>query len=219
MIKVLIVDDQLILKESLKYIIEQDNDIEVVGCAENGKAALQMCDKFLPDVVLMDIMMPVCDGVEGTKLIKRKHSSIKVIILTTFSDDANISKALENGADGYILKEITPEELVMAIKNVAKGFGIIHKKTYNAIVRQLNSANNEPEHIIKEEKTKANIELTDREIVIIRSIVEGKSNREIAAELYLTEGRVKNIITEILAKLKLKDRIQLVVYAVKNNLV
>lgn len=215
MIKVVIVDDQVILRESLKFIVEQDSEIEVAGCAGNGREALKLCDQLLPNIVLMDIMMPGCDGVEGTRLIKEKYSSIKVLILTTFNDDENIKKALKNGADGYILKDIKPDELILAVKSVAKGLGIIHRDAMNSVVKQIDSNNDIQEH----KDAVMDVDLTEREISIIKLIVDGSSNREIALTLYLTEGSVKNIITGILAKLKLKDRTQLAVYAVKNNII
>ncbi|MCX7708591.1 MAG: response regulator transcription factor [Clostridia bacterium] len=215
MIKVVIADDQVILRESLKFIVEQDPEIEVVGCAGNGREALKQCDQLIPNIVLMDIMMPGCDGVEGTRLIKEKYSSIKVLILTTFNDDENISKALKNGADGYILKDIKPEELILAIKSVARGLGIIHKNAMSSVVKQFNSN----QETGTQKDLNINVELTEREIGIIKLIVDGNNNKEIASELFLTEGSVKNIITGILAKLKLKDRTQLAVFAVKNNLV
>lgn len=215
MIKVIIVDDQVILRESLKFIIEQDNDIEIVGCTGNGKDALDMCDELLPDIVLMDLIMPVCDGVKGTKLIKAKHSQIKVIILTTYSDDENVSRALKNGADGYILKDIKPTDLVTAIKSTVKGLGVIHQNAFSSIVRQFNISS-KPGNVREPSQY---IDLTDRELSVIQLIVDGKGNKEIALDLYLTEGSIKNIVSGILSKLKLKDRTQLAVFAVKNNLV
>ena len=212
MIKVLIVDDQVILRDSLKFMIEQDEEIEVTGTAGNGREALLACDKSMPHVVLMDIMMPGCDGVEGTKLIKEKYSSVKIVILTTFNDDENVAKALDNGADGYLLKDIKPDEIILAIKSVHKGLNILNKNTFSNITNKIKPA--------KIDFDKNNeISFTDREITIIREIVEGKSNREIASKLFLTEGTVKNIITGILSKKNFKDRTQLAVFAVKNNIV
>lgn len=214
MINVLLVDDQVILRESLKFIIEQDSDIKVVGCCGNGRDALKMCDELLPDIVLMDIMMPGCDGVEGTKLIKSKYSSIKVLILTTFNDQENISKALKNGADGYILKDLKPDELILAIKSTSKGMGVFHQNAVDTFVNRMNSS----EPAAKQQPT-VEVDLTERELSIVQLIVDGKNNREIAAVLFISEGTVKNIITGILDKLGFKDRTQLAVFAVKNKLV
>lgn len=215
MIKVVIADDQLILRESLKFIIEQDNEIEVLGCAGNGYEALSQCEQLVPDIVLMDIMMPECNGIEGTRLIKEKFKdAIKVLVLTTFNDDENISKSINYGADGFILKDILPAELVLAIKSAAHGFGIFHQSAVKTVVgiNKLMSDTNQCS-----EKSDV-IALTDREKSIIRLIVDGKSNKEIALELCITEGTVKNVMTVILEKLKLRDRTQLAVYAIKNNL-
>lgn len=214
MIKVLIVDDQLILRESLKFIIEQDSDIKVVGCACNGLEAVEFCKKNPPDVILMDIKMPVCDGIEGTKLIKSQFETVKIMVLTTFNDDENISKALKNGADGYILKDIMPDELILAIRSINKGLNIIHKNALNSVVRQFNANDT-----VELQARSIKVDLTDREISIVELIVDGKSNKEIAAVLFITEGTVKNIITGILEKLELKDRTQLAVFAVRNKLV
>lgn len=216
MIKVLIVDDQVILRESLKFIVEQDPEINVVGLAGNGKEALEHCKELVPDVVLMDIMMPVCNGVEGTKLIKSQFRSIRVIILTTFNDDENISKAIKNGADGYVLKDIKPDELILAVKSVAKGFSIMHHTAMDSVAKQIDHESDANHH---KQELKLDVNLTDRELSIIELIVDGKSNKEIAAKIFITEGSVKNIITNILEKLNLKDRTQLAVFAVKNNIV
>lgn len=214
-IKVLIVDDHVMLRESIKFVIEQDKDIEVVGCAGNGMEALALCEQFSPDLVLMDIVMPVCDGIEGTRLIKKKYRHIRVIILTTFDDDENIAKAMQNGAEGYILKDLEPAELIAIIKNTMRGLRVIHQNVFNAIIKQIAPSN---PRLPMAGETKPGIKLTDKEKTIINLVVKGKSNREIADIIALSEGRVKNIITEILAKFDLEDRTQLAVYAVRNNL-
>ncbi|TYQ15232.1 UNVERIFIED_CONTAM: LuxR family two component transcriptional regulator [Acetivibrio alkalicellulosi] len=215
MINVLLVDDQVILRESLKFIIEQDEDINVIGLAGNGNEALKLCEKLKPDVVLMDIMMPECNGVEGTKLIKSKFNTIKVIILTTFNDEENISKALKNGADGYVLKDLSPDELIMAVKSVSKGFSIMHHSALNTLTCKKEASQSSKPTV----SPKIDVNLTDRELTIISLIVDGKSNKEIAETMFITEGTVKNTISHILDKLSLKDRTQLAVFAVKNNIV
>jgi DNA-binding NarL/FixJ family response regulator len=215
MIKVILVDDQLIIREGIKIILEQDKEIEVVGCAENGKAALKLCERLSPEVVLMDVVMPECDGVEGTRLIKEKFSKTKVVMLTTFNDDEKILNALNYGADGYILKDIKPEDLILTVKSAAAGLSIMHKDTYKSVVRKVNSQNK----ISIIENNDLNVELTNRELSIIRLIVDGKSNIEIARTVHLTEGSVRNAVSVILKKLNLKDRTQLGVFAVKNDLV
>lgn len=214
MIRVVIADDQVILRESLKFIIEQDPGIKVVGCAGNGSEALELCDTHKPDIVLMDIIMPGCDGIEGTKQIKARYSDlIKVIILTTFNEDEKVSRALANGADGYILKDVLPEELVTAIKSTARGFGIFDQSAVKTVMKKAEMLTS-----LTYEKNGLHSDLTERERKIIKMIVAGKTNREIALELNFTEGTVKNIITGILNELKLRDRTQLAVFAIRNNL-
>jgi DNA-binding NarL/FixJ family response regulator len=215
MIKVIIADDQLLLTESFKSIIERDPDIKVTGCAENGLEAFKLCEVSVPDLVLMDIKMPGYNGIEGTRMIKEKYPQIKVLILTTFEDDKNVYEALKNGADGYILKEITPEELIQSIKNTVRGFGIFSKTPFSLITRQF-SANSE------KEEPPVNISafnLKDRDVEILRLIADGLTNKDIASKLCLSLGRTKNIISEIMAKLELEDRNQLASFAFKNKLI
>lgn len=215
MIKVVLVDDQTLIREGVKKILEQDESIKVVGSAENVKVALKLCEKFLPDVVLMDVEMPICDGVEGTKLIKRKFSNTKVVMLTVFNDDERIQNALNYGADGYLLKDIDQEKLILAIKGIASGLGVLHKDTYNNVAKKVNSRTK----ISIIESKELGVDLTNRELSVIRLIVDGKTNSDIALTIHLTEGSVRNIISGILKKLNLKDRTQLGILAVKNDIV
>jgi DNA-binding NarL/FixJ family response regulator len=214
-IKVLIVDDQSIIRDGLKFIIERDPEIKVAGCAGNGQEALELCGRLLPDIILMDIVMPVCDGIEAMKLIKRKYPSIKVIILTTFFDESNISLALTNGADGYVLKDVESEELMFAIKGTLKGLRVFHENVLGAVIKQTQIEDEIP--LIKNRL--GNLELTDKENEILKLIVFGKSNKEIATSLKVSEGGIRNSISVMLTKLKLKDRTQLAVFAIKNGLV
>jgi DNA-binding NarL/FixJ family response regulator len=138
-----------------------------------------------------------------------------VLILTTFNDEENIANALKNGADGYVLKDVRPEELILAIKSVASGLGIIHRDAFNTVVKQFSTSSEN--NAVK--ACSVQVDLTEREKDIIRLIVDGKDNKEIASTLFIAEGSVKNVITGILSKLKLKDRTQLAVFAIKNNLV
>lgn len=214
MIKVVLADDQRILNESLKVIIEQDQEIEVVGLAENGDEALKLCDETSPDLVLMDLKMPECDGVKSTGLIKKYHPQTKVLILTTFNDEQSVNQALKQGADGYILKNIKPFELREAIKSTVRGLNVIKEDVFSTLVRQLD-AGFSPECRVT---GGLNIELTEKEIQIIRQIVQGRSNKEIASGMALSEARIKSILSDIFIKLKIEDRLQLAVFAVKNQL-
>lgn len=216
MIRILIAEDERLLRESLKCIIETDAEIKVAGCAKDGAEAFRLSKELAPDVVLMDVRMPECDGVEGTRLIKRFDGNIKVVMLTTFGDEESISKAVESGADGYVLKDVTPEELKNVIKNAAHGFLVFSGKAGSTLRRGFNLQDRSAKD---EQKQDVSALLKENELEILRWIAEGKSNREIAEKVFLSEGRVKNIISEILAKLGLKDRYQLLSFAYRNNLV
>ncbi len=217
-IRVVLAGGQLIIREGIKKILEQDKEIKVVGCAENGKTAYKLCEQLLPDVVIMDIVMPVCDGFEGTRLIKTKRSVIKVIILATlaaFIDDKKIMRTLNCGADGYILKDIKPEDLILTIKSAYAGLSIMDKDTYKLIMKRFNTYTDTS--IVENAGLK--VDLSSRELSIIRLIADGNCNSEIADNICLTEGSVRNAISVILRKLNLKDRTQLAVFAVKNDIV
>ncbi len=211
MIKVLLVDDAKLFREAIKNVLDHDDDIDVVACASNGSEAMALCDKHLPDLVLMDIIMPIENGVESTKHIKEKYNWIKVIMLTSSVDDETIRSALKNGADGYVLKDVNPNELILSIKSVMSGLSIIDKNIYKMVTEQMKM--NTPDVELPD------VDLTEKELEIIKLIADGKNNKEIAADLFLAPGRVKNIITGILQKLQLKDRTQIAVFAVKKGLV
>ncbi|GAA0182498.1 response regulator transcription factor [Clostridium sediminicola] len=208
-IKVLVVDDDIIVCESMKIILSLDKDIDVVGTCSNGDDAFSFCQNNNVDVVLMDIRMPICNGVVGTKKIKDAFSKIKVIILTTFNEDEYIIKALKNGASGYLLKTVSPDKLIDDIKIVYKGNMLIDENAANTVTKMLS----EEEENIQFEK----YNLTESEINIIKLISEGFSNKEISEKLYLTEGTVKNKISKILLKLRLRDRTQIAIFYLKNG--
>lgn len=217
--KLLIADDHKLLRESLKYIIENNTDYEIVGYAKNGEEAFELCKKLMPDMVIMDIAMPVLDGIEATKKIKEKFPGIKVLMLTASYDGFDFSVALQNGADGYILKDVGTEELILSIQSTARGLGIIQKEFLNSLIPAEKNSEKKPafKNIIEVEGTE--IRITERQRKIIEMIVEGYDNKEISTALYIAEGTVKNNISEIISKLKLRDRTQLAVFAIKNNLV
>lgn len=217
MIRIVIADNDNLIREGLKLIVEQDKEIEVVGCASNGFEAYELCSKLLPDLVLMDFSMPECDGIEGTKLIKAKYD-IKVLILTISFEQDTVSKALNSGADGYTLKDIKPIELVQLIKSTVGGLQVIHKNVFNKMMRQDMKYIDIPLENVKENGTSI-IHLTNREKSVLNLVICGKSNKEIAANLMLSEGRVRNIITSMFKKFGLEDRTQLAIYAFKNNIV
>ncbi|MDR3601539.1 MAG: response regulator transcription factor [Desulfosporosinus sp.] len=219
MVKILIADDQKLLRESFKSIIENNSDIRVVACAANGREAYELCGKFNPDVVLMDISMPVCCGTEATKLIKSNYPHIKVLILTASADQLDVAQAINNGANGYILKNVGTEELILSIKSTYYGLQIIHMDVFKSA--SFSQQLNKPKDFNSTKVTVDDIEIiiTDRELGILQMIVDGKDNKEIGSSLFIAEGTVKNTITTIISKLQLKDRTQLAVYAIRNSLV
>ena len=215
MIKLLLADDQDILTEGLKLLLGAEEDIEIVGTANNGKKAYDLCRIRKPDLVLMDIQMPEVNGVEATAMIKKDFPQIKIIVLTTFNDDEYIFDALKNGASGYMLKDASPMEILEAVRTVYNGGALIQSEVAVKVIDQFSqlAKDTRDKHI----DPKAGL-LTDREIEICRLIAEGKSNKEIADELYLSQGTVKNHITKMLLKLELRDRTQLAIFTIKNNL-
>ncbi len=212
MVKVIIVKDMDILRESLKYMIESDSEMEVVGLACNGQEAYELCKEHHPDIVLMDIKMPGCDGFEGTKLIKSSFPNIKVLILTTFEDEKSVFDAISCGVDGYITKDILPHQLQQSIKSVILGLGIVKRNIMSSVVKNSDSNTQKDMDIDA-------LNLTDKEKTLIRLVVEGKSYRDMGKETCLSEGYIRNMVSDIIIKLKLKDRVQLAVFAVKNKIV
>lgn len=209
MIKVLIADDIQILRQGLKAILEQDGEIEVTGLAADGREAWQMCRKLLPDVVLMDMRMPEYDGSYGITRIKADFPDIKVLVLTTFDDRETVDAAVGSGADGYILKEMEDGKVIQSVKAVCAGIQVFGQSVFEGMRHQI---------VQPPRGTDQARDLTPRERDIMRLVAQGMDNKEIAAELFLAEGTVRNNISRLLEKLKLKDRTQLAVFAVKNNL-
>lgn len=200
-IKIIIADDSDFVREGMKVILSVDEDFCVLGCAKDGKEAFELALEYLPDVVLMDIQMPVMDGIEATKeIVKRKLG--KVLILTTFDEDELVEQAIKNGAAGYIVKNHTPEQLKQMIKSVYHGINVLDEQIFSKF---------------KEISIKANVNFdeslfTARELDIVKAIAEGLSNREIAQKLFISEGTVKNHISTILEKGNLAHRTQVAVY-------
>lgn len=218
-IKVLIADDVMILRQGLKAVLEQDEQIEVVALAENGREAWEKCRVYEPDVVLMDMRMPEYDGAYGIQNIKEKMNHIRVLVLTTFDDEETIEKAVESGADGYILKEMEDENVIASVKSVFAGMSIFGGEVYRTMREQMKNGQGHygkrnGSSLAEEEAA----DFTDRERDILRLVAQGYDNKEIAASLYLAEGTVRNQISRLLDKLSLKDRTQLAVYAVKRGL-
>lgn len=210
-IKVLIVDDEKLIREGLRLMLSTFPELEVVGVAQDGYEGLEKCKELSVDVVLMDIRMKRCDGVQGTKLIKEQFTKIKILILTTFKDSEYIRDAFSYGAYGYLLKDSSPEVIYEAIKSTFNGSVVINHEMAEKII------NKSIEEKIAFDNSKYS--LNEKEIKIIENIAKGLTNKEIANELFLSEGTIKNNITNILGKLDLRDRTQIAIFAFKNKIV
>lgn len=210
MIRVVIADDQVLLRKSIGHIISVDDNIEVVATVGNGKEALEACKQYKPDIVLMDIEMPVMNGLAATGQLKQLYPDTKVIILTTFESKDNIMEAFLMEADGYIVKDVGWEELVATINCVMFGLTVIHESVRKVVIDKFRKATTSS--IAFEDV------LSQEEIEIIRLIVVGESNKEIGTQLSYSEGTVKNKVSKIYEKLNIKDRLQLTLYAVQHSI-
>ncbi|MBA2874830.1 response regulator transcription factor [Thermaerobacillus caldiproteolyticus] len=210
MIHILLVEDQALVRQGLKMMIEQDEQLQVIAEAEHGLEALQKMEKHMIDLVIMDIRMPVMNGLEATRKIKEQWPNVKILILTTFNDDEYAVQALKDGANGFLLKTAEQQKLIQAIYSCMRGGMAIHEDVAAKMLPRLLEKS-------KQAPT-TNIPLTPRELAITKLVGEGKTNKEIAAVLHLSVGTVKNHITQILQKLDLRDRTQLAIYAVKHDI-
>lgn len=218
MIKAAIVEDQKILRKSLKIVIENISDIEIVGTAENGEEAIALCERENLDVLLMDIQMPVMDGVKATEEIKKRWPNIKVIILTTFQDVTYVLNALNAGAEGYILKAVDPEFLVQGIKMVYHGGSLIPQQLAKEVFGQIQSNNNT--HLDQElESMNHPYDLNQQEIKVLKCLTQGLSNKEISEKMFLSMGTVKNYVSTIYSKLNVKNRSSAIIKAMEESLI
>lgn len=213
MIRVLVVDDQTIMREGLVTILQLENNLEVVGTATNGLEAFELAEQHRPDVVVMDIYMPKVDGVEGTRLIKQKYPAIKVLILTTFNDNALLLRAMDEGASGYLLKEMPAESIISAIMTVATGGVVLQPVISQQLVHELKKAktttNQQDMELLRYKK------LTDREQEVLQLLGLGCNNREIADRLFISEGTAKLHVSNIISKMDFRDRTQAAIFAVR----
>jgi DNA-binding NarL/FixJ family response regulator len=204
-VRVLLVDDQALFREALATLLGVHEGVEVVGEAGDGDEALRKAAELAPDVVLMDLRMPVLDGIGATRRMRVEHPQVRVIALTTFDDDEDVFAALRAGAVGYLLKDVSSARLVEAVHAAARGESVLQPSVAAKVVArfaQLPDAAQEPR------PQPLVVPLSDRELGVLRLLADGLSNREIAAELFLAEGTVKNHVTNVLAKLGARDRTQ-----------
>ncbi|HEY8340585.1 MAG TPA: response regulator transcription factor [Egibacteraceae bacterium] len=204
-VRVLVVDDQDLFREALATLLAVREEVEVVGEARDGREALRMIAETRPDVVLMDLHMPVLDGVAATRRLRVEHPEVQVIALTTFDDDEDVFAALRAGAVGYLLKDVASGRLVEALQAAARGESVLEPSVAAKVVARVAQLDDpeappQPQPLV--------VPLTERELDVLRLLAEGRSNREIAAELFLAEGTVKNHVTNVLVKLEARDRTQ-----------
>lgn len=209
-IKVLVVDDHAMVRKGMVALLNQYDDIRVIGEAANGAKAVEQVDKLDPDVILMDLAMPVMDGIESIKLIISSHPGQRIIVLTSYSGDDKLFPAIKAGALGYLVKDAQPEELVEAIRNVNSGEPSLDPAVAWRILRGMTGA---------EAPQRSADELSEREIEVLRLLSLGKTDQEIAKQLVLTDVTIRTHISRILSKLGLKNRVQAALYGIRSGLV
>jgi len=209
-IRILIADDHHVVRRGLVFFLKTQKGLDIVGEAANGKEAVELAKSLKPDMILMDLVMPEMDGIEATRIIKQACPQIKIMMLTSFSDQDHVIPALEAGASGFQLKDIQPDELVISIKKVMSGENQLHPQATSQLLANLSNKNHANKNPIES--------LTNREMDVLKEIAKGKSNKEIAAALFITEKTVKTHVSNLLAKLELADRTQAALYAVKHKL-
>lgn len=210
MIRIMLVDDHKMVREGLKIYLATEEDIQVVGEAENGAAAAELAASLKPDVILMDLMMPGVDGVEGTRRCLASSPQSRIIVLTSMPDDDQVVPAIKAGALSYILKDVSADELAQAIRSAAAGKPTLHPM---AAARMMQELNGPP-------KAKTGLdEISPRELEVLQLIARGHSNKEIGEKLFIGERTVKTHVSHLLEKLQLQDRTQLAIYAVQNKVV
>lgn len=207
-IRLILADDHHIVRKGLVLFLGTHKDLEIIGEAENGLIAIELAKTLNPDIILMDLSMPILDGIEATKAILAENPEAKIMILTSFSDKDHVIPALEAGASGYQFKDSDPDQLVSAIRSLYQGEKQLDPKVTSSLLTYLQG---QKEHSPIQE-------LTKREKEVLKEITLGKSNKEIAAALFITEKTVKTHISNILSKLCLQDRTQAALYAVRNGL-
>ena len=208
-IKILLADDQSLIRDGLKTVLELEKDLEVTGTARNGNEAVRMTEIMKPDVLLLDIRMPEMDGVECIKTVKKHHPEVKVIMLTTFNDDEYIVEALANGASGYILKDIELDKLIEAIHDAVEGKLIIYPEVAAKLAEGLSKL---PSRKKEAEDSGWDCGFTEREREIACMMVQGFTNRQISSALYMSDGTVRNYISNIYSKIGIADRTQAVLF-------
>lgn len=212
-LKVLLVDDQVLFRKGVRALLEAEQDMEIVSEASNGNEAVDKVKAFRPDVVLMDIHMPECDGIQATRTIKAEHPDVKVVILTVSDDDDDLFEAIKTGAEGYLLKNLRPEELTQMLRSVMENEAPVSPAIASKLLGEFRRRPHD------ERGQSSGPELTSREREVLQLVAEGMSNAEIGLKLCVVEGTVKNHLHNILEKLHLQNRVQAAAYAMRSGIV
>lgn len=209
--KVIICDDQAIIRDGLEMLLKLEKDIEVVGQAPDGAEAVELVKKVQPDLVLMDLKMPGLNGIEATRQIRAAYPQIKVLVLTTYDDDEWVFDAIRAGASGYLLKDTPREEVIKAVRGTVAGKSFIDPAVAGKLLQQVAGQQTQPASLLTDK-------LTEREVDVLRLIARGFTNADIAERLHLSEGTVRNHVSAIFAKLEVADRTQAAVIAIQHGL-
>jgi len=209
--KVVICDDQATIREGLQMLLTLEKDIRVVGLAEDGWEAVELTEKQRPDLVLMDLKMPGMNGIEATRQIRTKYPAVKVLVLTTYDDDEWVFDAVRAGASGYLLKDTPREELIRAVKETVLGKSFVDPAVAGKLLDRVSERQTQPATLITDK-------LTDREVDVLRLLARGLNNTEIAKQLFLSEGTVRNYVSAVFSKLEVSDRTQAAVIAIQHGL-
>jgi len=212
MLRVMIADDQTLMRDGLQTILQLEDDIEVVAAAENGEEACRLAQQHRPDIVLMDIRMPVMNGIEAVKRIRETVPDTKVLVLTTFDEDDYILEALMNGAVGFLLKDIPTDKLLQAVRDAARGEIMLPSSIAVKLAARIASSSVQNRSRLPGSGRASEIKFTEREMSIISLMVEGRTNREIAQLLFMSEGTIKNYVSAIYDKIGTNDRTQAVIW-------
>ena len=210
-ITVLLVDDHAVVRQGVRTFLETQADLSVVGEAGSGEEAVSLAAQYVPDVVLMDLIMPDMDGVEATRKVKQVSPRSQVVVLTSYHEDEHIFPALKAGALSYVLKDLSAEELAAAVRKAAVGEAVLHPRVASRVIRELQG--------LRSEKVNPFTELSERELEVLKLIADGMSNAEMAAKLVLSEKTIKGHVSNILSKLHLADRTQAAVFAWREGVV
>lgn len=209
--KLIICDDQAVVRDGLELLLSLEKDIQVVGCAQDGAEALELTAQRQPDLVLMDLKMPGMNGIEATRHIRARFPQVKVLVLTTYDDDEWVFDAIRAGASGYLLKDTPREKVVEAIRGTVSGRSFVDPAVAGKLLDQVASRQTQPASLLTEK-------LTERETDVLRLLARGLNNAEIAGQLHLSEGTVRNHVSAILEKLGVSDRTQAAIIAIQHGL-